>query len=220
MEKYAHFRASVWRQSDGHKLRTSTKEEMDRPLSTETEYAWNIYTHVFIIVRCCVLCVAEFRFCVFGNFFCLRMFLFAKHVGNEQKLVPQRVASLQPHTEYPRHEAILTSPRKMPRARRTSEGGSPPPTQPKNVTIFLCWVVNHVTPLPSSCSLPSQLCSAKIMTDPQQSLVHVRSQTGMTYSSFRVCWNFIWKALINLLLLLSPLFSKHGVWILCTALWH
>jgi hypothetical protein len=29
------------------KLRTSTKGEMDRPLSTETECVWNIYTRLY-----------------------------------------------------------------------------------------------------------------------------------------------------------------------------
>lgn len=41
---------------DIRKLRTSTKEEVDRPPVTEAEYVWNIYTHVFITERRCVLC--------------------------------------------------------------------------------------------------------------------------------------------------------------------
>ena len=52
-------RAYEYSPMDIRKLRTSTKEEMDRPLSTETEYVWNIYTHVVIKERGYVLCKAE-----------------------------------------------------------------------------------------------------------------------------------------------------------------
>ena len=78
--------------------------------------------------------------------------------------------------------------------------------------------------------LPSQLCNVKIITDPQQSLVHIRSQTGMTYSTVSEFVETLYGMLsliypysliyLFIKLLLFPLFSKHGVGILCTVLRH